>query len=291
MAHASLPYRRALITGPEISVYFDQQYPTIWAEHTHPHGQIAFLFDPASCNISWRKKTGAPAITSKLGGRHICFISPGLLHACTWESTADLLVINIRMSLITRTIGRKWSGFCVEEFTRIAGRDSIIWMMSSLCRRLCNEHNVEDQRLVEHLGYALALRLLRVQFGNNNNERPKPVLSEEKLRVITDYIERHFGEPPTIDDLAQLAGVSALHFIRLFKNTVGMPPGHYQKICRMRKAEGMLLGGKYRIKEIADALGFSDMSYFDRCFRKFFDVPPSVYRQRLRPNLSKSLQG
>ncbi|MBQ2589905.1 MAG: helix-turn-helix transcriptional regulator, partial [Prevotella sp.] len=57
----------------------------------------------------------------------------------------------------------------------------------------------------------------------------------------------------------------------------GQKPTEFVRIIRLTRAAALLREGKMNVKEISFATGFSSVSYFSRCFRTMFGVPPTQY--------------
>jgi len=65
------------------------------------------------------------------------------------------------------------------------------------------------------------------------------------------YIESHFCQPITLDDLVQVAGISRYHLSRLFSYTMGMPITRYLRDRRLSQAADELANGKSDILDLA----------------------------------------
>lgn len=81
-------------------------------------------------------------------------------------------------------------------------------------------------------------------------------------------------------DLAALAEhfhLNQSYLIRKFKKTFGMTPMRYFNKCRIEAARKMLIFPPYRVKNVAEALGYSDAAYFSSCFKAETGYSPSEY--------------
>lgn len=96
------------------------------------------------------------------------------------------------------------------------------------------------------------------------------------------FIEKHFAEPITIDDIAACSHVSRRHFFRLFEQAVGIAPMEYLKKVRLQKAAAMLLTTDANVTEVAYACGFNDSNYFSTLYHKEFGVSPSRFKRDSR---------
>ena len=85
-------------------------------------------------------------------------------------------------------------------------------------------------------------------------------------RVI-ERMERVDAEPPMLEDLAVMAGLSLSRFKEVFRRTVGRTPREYVNECRIRRAQELLAQGR-SVTETAMALGFSGSDYFAVVFRR-----------------------
>jgi len=101
---------------------------------------------------------------------------------------------------------------------------------------------------------------------------------ELRIKKILVFIEKNYGADITLEDIGNSANISASTCLRLFSTVLGTTPIKYLTTFRIQKAVEELKRVNGRtISEIAHACGFSDASYFNRCFRKEYGITPSVY--------------
>lgn len=109
----------------------------------------------------------------------------------------------------------------------------------------------------------------------NNTELILPVwISEARL-----YIENHFQEKITLDDLADRYALSKSHFSREFKKFLGYSPIEYLIKMRMNFAKSLLQFSSLSIEEIAYACGMNGANHFTQLFKKTESITPSAYRR------------
>jgi AraC-like DNA-binding protein len=80
--------------------------------------------------------------------------------------------------------------------------------------------------------------------------------------------------------LARDAAMSPYHFLRRFTELVGMTPHQFVLQTRLHRAAVRLRASDEAISAIAFDVGFSDLSTFNRRFRRLMGVSPGVYRAR-----------
>ena len=112
-----------------------------------------------------------------------------------------------------------------------------------------------------------------------------PVTTRRPVTQISEllgYLERHFAEPLTIEDLMRVAHMSQTSLFRLFRQIMGRSPIDYLIRLRIQRAAQLLRREPLRIKEASEAVGFTDSNYFTRQFRKVMGVSPREYQQQPR---------
>ena len=82
----------------------------------------------------------------------------------------------------------------------------------------------------------------------------------DKIKTILSYVDKHYAEEISIEEIAQLCYYSKSYFMKFFK-------------------ENMLRASDDNILEIASACGFDNLSYFNRSFKKKYGVTPGKYRK------------
>lgn len=100
----------------------------------------------------------------------------------------------------------------------------------------------------------------------------------EWLEQVNEIIIRNFtNESFTVDTLASEMALSRSNLQRKLKGVTGLPPIDYIRLVRLKSAAQFLKEGKYRVNEVCYLVGFSNHSYFARCFQKQFGVLPKDY--------------
>lgn len=93
------------------------------------------------------------------------------------------------------------------------------------------------------------------------------------------YIESHFRENVSLEDLAQVAGVSRYHLSRMFCYAVGQPISRYLRQRRLSTAAIALAGGETDILDLALSLGYGSHEAFSRAFKQHFCCTPEQLRR------------
>lgn len=122
---------------------------------------------------------------------------------------------------------------------------------------------------------SILLQLMRQPKGG---EKPAPA----PVTQLKRYLEEHCRETITGEQLGKLFGYHPFYLNRIFRQHTHQTIHLYQMQCRMKAACVMLTTTDQNVKEIADALGFSNPSYFSEMFKKLRGVSPLEYRNGMR---------
>lgn len=137
-------------------------------------------------------------------------------------------------------------------------------------------------------GYELALKALflqalfvLLQYSRKNLPSDTGNLSG-KLKNVLDYIELHYAEPMSVSELAGLCYFSDYHFMRFFKKHMNMTCVEYINNLRLEKAVELFEQGNTSIMEVSMSVGFHNLSYFHRSFKKKYRMTPHTFIKKLQ---------
>ena len=82
----------------------------------------------------------------------------------------------------------------------------------------------------------------------------------------------------SLEEISSMLGFNESYFCHIFKQATGTTFTEYLNFVRVCKAEKMLSQNKGSITEIAEAVGFCSVSYFNRIFKKYKNCSPGYYR-------------
>jgi AraC-like DNA-binding protein len=100
------------------------------------------------------------------------------------------------------------------------------------------------------------------------------------LRRARDHADRCYAEPIDVESLADVAGLSKYHFLRLFKATYGLTPGEYVSQRRIERAQDLLRATGLSVTEVCLAVGFSSLGSFSSRFKTMVGETPSQFQAR-----------
>jgi AraC-like DNA-binding protein len=137
-------------------------------------------------------------------------------------------------------------------------------------KSLCLYSNDELSKIEKLLGLLAYLK--------NKNQ----VKNKSKIYPACVYIQEHFAEPINCAELARLCFLSTSQFYNLFAKQLGCSPLQYRDNIIVEKAKVLLQLEEITVSEISEVLGFTDVAYFSRFFKKHVGISPSDYAREER---------
>ena len=105
---------------------------------------------------------------------------------------------------------------------------------------------------------------------------PAPVTG--RLRRVVERLDDDAHTPPTLHELAGIAGVHPVYLARAFRKRFGMAPSDWLRRRRLHRALS-LIAQRRTLADAAAQLGFSDQSHLHRCFVAEFGMTPGAFRR------------
>jgi AraC-like DNA-binding protein len=116
---------------------------------------------------------------------------------------------------------------------------------------------------------------------------PRAIAAEQVIKrtlPAISYVAEHFDRKIALADVAARCQLSPSQFCRAFRKEHAVSFGQYLLRFRMQQARERLAARNALVKEVAYALGFNDLSYFTRSFRREFGICPSAYQAGSTPS-------
>lgn len=105
-------------------------------------------------------------------------------------------------------------------------------------------------------------------------------LREFYIKEALSFIDSHYQQDISIQDLATACGLNRSYFGRLFRESMNQSPQQFLIQYRMAKAAQLLKGSQISIAEVGVRVGYENQLHFSRAFKSVFDMSPSEYRRR-----------
>ncbi len=124
----------------------------------------------------------------------------------------------------------------------------------------------------------LIIRLMRNTSLAVQTE-PSAIAGNRQCAAVRRYIDLHFKEPLSLEQLADVAHMNKYYLSHAFKREYGVSPINYLISRRIDESKFLLAETDLSMSQIAQILGFSSLSYFSQAFRKTQDISPMEFRQ------------
>ncbi|MCL2410258.1 MAG: AraC family transcriptional regulator [Treponema sp.] len=98
---------------------------------------------------------------------------------------------------------------------------------------------------------------------------------DPRINKVIRYISAHYPERITVRKMADMVGLNPTYFGTLFKQVMKTSFNRYLIQLRINNAESILANGEYKVADIADACGFTDISHFYKQYKLIRGFPPS----------------
>jgi AraC-like DNA-binding protein len=136
-----------------------------------------------------------------------------------------------------------------------------------------------NRLFIEHVGRAAACHVAQKYCETSQSGPRRGGLAVWQESRAKEIIDSNLHEGVSLDFLARECGLSTSHFIRAFRNSVGVAPHKWLMQRRTDKALDLLHDRSLSLSEIALACGFTDQSHFTRSFTAALGESPGAYRR------------
>jgi AraC family transcriptional regulator len=234
---------------------------------------------------------GRHRIRRRMGGRLAeGWSDPGTLNMTppnvdgSWEAegSSHAIVLTIPEAFLSRVIAEHWEADSrgVEIVPQFLTRDRVIEAVMTRLALKAHQGSHSDSLYVASACEFLAHHIID---GYSSLSKAVPCHSGglgRRLNAVVDYIEANLASSITLRELAGVAGVSARHFERAFRQSLELPPHAYLLQRRVSAARDLLLGQTtLTMAQIAKRVGFSSASHLASAFRRQEGYSPSQFRR------------
>ncbi|PIH56985.1 AraC family transcriptional regulator [Paenibacillus sp. LK1] len=197
-------------------------------------------------------------------------------HACEQVDgrTLDYRCINIQPEVMRQYVQEITGQDYLPRFT------SPVFYQSEHVTSLYELHQMILEEQADFHKEELLLFLLEQLMREYADAEP-PISTQDvtiEISRVCEYIETHYMESITLNQLVELTGLSKYHLLRLYTRQKGISPYRYLETIRINQAKRLLEQGQLPI-EVAAQTGFSDQSHFTNFFKKLIGLTPKQYRR------------
>ncbi|MBQ9112731.1 MAG: helix-turn-helix transcriptional regulator [Clostridia bacterium] len=199
----------------------------------------------------------------------ILYLPPDITYVSYWEKNDENAAILLQFDLFSR--GKKTA--LSDDMFIILHDDHESYLKQFLL--LANTFNqgrlgykIQCQSIFLGILHSFITELVKTPGRQKNSAVYKGVL----------YIENHYMDEINVNDVAKMCSLCPTAFRAQFHEVTGMSPIQYKNYLTMKKAAELLKTGLFTASEVAAEIGINDICYFNRMFKKFYNVPPGRYK-------------
>ena len=175
-----------------------------------------------------------------------------------------------------------------DDLARARGRallaGGVLAQDPALVGRLAAARRAPTPLAFEEAAHGLALAAVAALDGVAPQVPPSWRRADrDRAHAAAAYVEAHHAQDVALADLAGHVGLSPFHFLRVFRQELGLTPHQHLVRTRLRHAVRLLADTDLPVTEVAYASGFGDLSHFLRAFRRAMGRPPGAFRRALPP--------
>ncbi|MCC2931003.1 AraC family ligand binding domain-containing protein [Bacillus sp. LBG-1-113] len=204
----------------------------------------------------------------------LLLFNPRDTHSCEQIDgrTLDYRCINVMPDVMERAVEEITGAGHLPYFSHhVLFRHELTSSLQELHILISKEKQaLRKEELFLHLLEELIRRYSDVTFLNSI---PEP---SDEVKMVCGFLEEHYAENVTLNDLSELTGWSKYHLLRSFTKQKGITPNSYLETIRINQAKKLLEQGVRPI-DAAFQTGFSDQSHMTKFFKRQVGLTPKQY--------------
>ena len=256
------------ITKAKILYVTQSYYDSEWTSTIHEHRCTELFYVTKGTGYFQIKDE-----TIQVKADDIIIINPSILHTEKGipGHAFEYIVMGIEDFVLQKT---KNEGYFFSNYSEY--KHEVLFYLKTL---LIEARKKEEgyQQMCQCLLVELIINILR---RANSHVEVAHIEKQNLLCIsIENYIEAHFKENITLDDLSKYTYASKYHIVHSFTSYKGIAPIAYVLKRRIEESKHLLINTDFMINEIASSVGFSSVAYYIQTFNKFEHTSPGRYRK------------
>ena len=236
--------------------------------HTHNHAELFYI-------VGGKGQFLIEDQLYPVNTNHLVIINPNVTHTEVSLNAQPLEYIVLGIDGVELSISENSNGqFCILD--HFESMDITSCLRNILREMEQKQPGYED--ICQAFMEILIIRLMR-STGLSVPTEPQNSVGNHQCAAVRRYIDHHFKESLTLDQLAEEAHMNKFYLSHAFKQEYGISPINYMISRRLEESKYLLAETDLSMSQISQLLGFSSLSYFSQVFRKTQGLSPMEYRQ------------
>lgn len=236
--------------------------------HTHNHTELFFI-------VSGKGQFLIQDQVFPVDVNNLVIINPNVPHTEASLNAQPLEYIVLGIDGIELATKENSNGeFCIlDHFESVD--------ISSCLRNILREMELKNTGYMDVCQAYMEILIIRLMRNTDLavQTQPQVISGNSQCAAVRRYIDLHFKEPLTLEQLSEEAHINKYYLSHAFKREYGVSPINYMISRRIDESKYLLAETDLSMSQIAQLLGFSSLSYFSQVFRKIHGSSPMEFRQ------------
>lgn len=236
--------------------------------HTHNHTELFFI-------VSGKGQFLIQDQVFPVDVNNLVIINPNVPHMEASLNAQPLEYIVLGIDGIELATKENSNGeFCIlDHFESVD--------ISSCLRNILREMELKNTGYMDVCQAYMEILIIRLMRNTDLavQTQPQVISGNSQCAAVRRYIDLHFKEPLTLEQLSEEAHINKYYLSHAFKREYGVSPINYMISRRIDESKYLLAETDLSMSQIAQLLGFSSLSYFSQVFRKIHGSSPMEFRQ------------
>ena len=208
----------------------------------------------------------------------LLYICPDVLHSIEIDTEGPGYFLSVHFSYAHVSFNdSKWVIREVEETLPLHPAQELkdYYQIDDIFKKLVDSWNAKLPGY-EFITKTLLQQLL-IAIYQNIRKQNQYYATSLKVEKIIQHMHKNINNRVTLTELAEIVQLSPTYLSRAFKETTGYSVIEFFNKIKIDKAKELIIEGNKKIKEVAQALGFTDEFYFSRIFKRIEGISPSEF--------------
>jgi len=278
------------MTGPSDTDLNTTERTTI-LKATHKNqisDEVHFFLISTSIEIEtkrWKLNNTAPIIIIFPSDQPIQIKGKYLTLSLLEDDFLSLLLNPLYLKAPGKSVQISTRGRCKEQFYQINNEDSLN-CLRSIFHRAMQEDSTAIDLLDKEMAYlSLLIKMKKLpalresELSSNSLDKKHDIWS---IVDLAEHLRNHYDNPLSLDEMASRCALNASYLSRSFKKKTGTTIFAYLNRVRIEKACHLLKSSSMTITEIAFSVGYNNISFFNRMFKRAMSLSPGEYRRKIK---------
>ncbi|MGM0878176.1 MAG: AraC family transcriptional regulator [Bacillota bacterium] len=244
--------------------------------HWHEFYELSFV-------VSGEGKQILNGISYTMKRGDLFLLSPADFHEIYVENGSTVELYNVIFSEEMLRDGLQEMLFSrMVENVAVIRLEDILYIESEFQRLWAEEHslNIGNQLMNKNILERIIIEFIRRSGEKKGFIDQKSINLENKhITKTLSYIQHHFRERLTLEQVAKEAQLSPTYFSKYFSKATGIAFQSYLQELRLQFAKSLIKSSELPITEICYACGFNTLTHFNRSFKQKYGKSPRTYRK------------